>query len=129
MKKSKFVSANVFLAKLSPAQRAEAKARAKAIIAEERGLAELRKAGDLTQAKIGARLKISQDQVSRLEKRADILLSTLNKYVGALGGTVHIMIELPGKNPVKLAGLTGFLGESTRNRRGPPKAKPRARAA
>jgi DNA-binding CsgD family transcriptional regulator len=126
MKTSKFVPAGKFLAGLSPAQRAEAKARAKAIVAEELTLADLRKSGELTQAKIGAKLNISQDQVSRLEKRADILISTLNKYVAAMGGSVHIMVQFPGKAPVKLAGLEGLLG---RGGRGPAKPKPRTKAA
>ena len=90
MKNSKFRPAAEFTALLTPAERKASKARVAKIIAEQRTLAELRKGGEMTQAKVGLKLKISQDQVSRLEKRTDILLSTLNKYVGAIGGRVRI---------------------------------------
>jgi hypothetical protein len=120
MKNSKFVPAKVFLARLSSTEKAKVKVKAKAIIAEVLTLGEMRKAGHLTQAKIGAKLKISQDQVSRLEKRTDILLSTLKKYVAAMGGSVHVMVEIPGKPPVKLADLPRVLGGIERNRRRSP---------
>lgn len=130
MTASKFVPAKSFLARLTAAERAAAKTKAKAVIAEEITLRGLREAGDLTQAKIGARLKISQDQVSRLEKRADMLLSTLHKYVAAMGGSVHVLVEMPGRPPVKLADLAAIFGDrQPRRRRGSAKKKPRARAA
>ena len=120
MKNSKFVPAKTFLSRLSSAEKAKAKVKAKAIIAEELTLGEMRKARALTQAKIGAKLNISQDQVSRLEKRTDILLSTLKKYVSAMGGSVHVMVEIPGKPPVKLADLPRVLGGTGRSRRRSP---------
>ena len=102
---SRFVPAQAFLAGLTPAERRAAKSRAAKIIAEETTLRDLRKARDLTQAEIGATLKIGQDQVSRLEKRTDMLLSTLRGYVASLGGDMHVLIEFPDRPPVKLANL------------------------
>jgi len=43
-----------------------------------------------------------QDGVSRLEKRNDMLLSSLNAYVRGLGGTLKIVAELPDVGPVEL---------------------------
>jgi Helix-turn-helix domain len=126
MKKSKFLPAKAFLDKLSSTQRSKAKVHAKTIIASELGLAGLRQTGNLTQSTIGTRLKISQDQVSRLEKRTDILLSTLKKYVSALGGNVHIMVELPGRPPIKLADLTKMADFENRRT---PKTRVRPKAA
>ena len=122
MKNSKFRPAAEFTALPTPAERKASKAMVAKIIAEQRTLAELRKGGEMTQAKVGLKLKISQDQVSRLEKRTDILLSTLNKYVGAIGGRVRIMVEMPGKPPVELADLV-------RGAKPSPRRRPRAKAA
>ena len=40
-------------------------------------------------------LGITQDNVSRLEKRSDVLLSTLRSYIEAMGGKLRIDVELP----------------------------------
>ena len=65
--------------KLSPAQRKKVEARAAELIAEEMTLRELRHARKLTQVRVAKKLGITQDSVSRLEKRSDLLLSTLRK--------------------------------------------------
>jgi len=49
-------------------------------------LRDLRKARKLTQARVAKALGVTQDSVSRLEKRSDLLLSTLRKTVKAMGG-------------------------------------------
>ena len=58
-----------------------------ALTAEEMTLRELRKARQLTQVSVARQLGISQDGVSRLEQRSDLLLSTLRRTVEAMGGT------------------------------------------
>src|ERR1700691_4543814 len=50
-------------------------------------------------------LGITQDSVSRLEKRSDLLLSTLRKTVKAMGGDVRIVAEFPDRAPVVLSGI------------------------
>jgi hypothetical protein len=47
-----------------------------------------------------------QDGVSRLEKRSDLLLSTLRKTVEALGGRLSLVAEFPDRGPVVLPGIT-----------------------
>ena len=61
--------------KLSTTQRKKVEVRAAELIAEEMTLRELRKARKLTQVRLASRLGITQDGVSRLEKRSDLLLS------------------------------------------------------
>jgi DNA-binding XRE family transcriptional regulator len=53
-------------------------------------LAELRKARALTQVQIAENLDVSQAQVSRIEKQADLYLSTLARYIEATGGRLEI---------------------------------------
>ncbi|MGD0299173.1 MAG: helix-turn-helix transcriptional regulator [Bryobacteraceae bacterium] len=72
--------------KLSPVQRKNVEARVAELIAEEMTLRELRKARKLTQVRVAKALGVTQDSVSRLEKRSDLLLSTLRKTVQAMGG-------------------------------------------
>lgn len=90
---------------LDRAERKKVEARAAEIIAEEMSLRDLRKARRLTQMRVAKRLGITQDSVSRLEKRSDLLISTLRKTVGAMGGRVRIVAEFPGRQPVVISEL------------------------
>lgn len=99
------VNVNDKIKKLSPAQRKKIEARAAQLIAEEMTLQELRKARKLTQVRIAKSLGISQDSVSRMEKRSDLLLSTLRKTVEAMGGSLSIVAEFPDHGPVVLSGI------------------------
>ena len=91
--------------KLSPAQRKKVEARAAELIAEEMTLRELREARKLTQVRMAKALGVTQDSVSRLEKRSDLLLSTLRKTVQAMGGNLSLVAEFPDRAPVVLAGI------------------------
>jgi transcriptional regulator with XRE-family HTH domain len=95
------------IAKLNAAQRKEVKDRTAELIAEEMSLRDLRKARKLTQARLAKALGVTQDSVSRLEKRSDLLLSTLRKTVKAMGGDVRIVAEFPDRAPVVLLELPG----------------------
>lgn len=93
------------ISKLSPAQRKKVEARATELIAEEMTLRELRKARKLTQVRMAERLGITQDGVSRLEKRSNLLLSTLRETVEAMGGNLSLVAEFPDRAPVVLSGI------------------------
>jgi transcriptional regulator with XRE-family HTH domain len=92
--------------KLSAARRKKVEARATALIAEEMTLRELRQARKLTQVRMAKALGITQDSVSRLEKRSDLLLSTLRKTVEAMGGNLSLVAEFPDRPPVLLSGIS-----------------------
>jgi DNA-binding XRE family transcriptional regulator len=76
-------------------RRKKIEARAAELVSEEMALRELRKAHHRTQASMAKQLGISQDGVSRLEKRSDLLLSTLRNYVEAMGGDLRLVAEFP----------------------------------
>ena len=99
------VNVNDLIAELGPERRRRIEERAAEIIAEEMTLRELRKARQLTQARVAAELGISQDGVSRLEQRSDLLLSTLRKTVEAMGGSLSLIAKFPDRPPVELAGI------------------------
>ncbi len=92
---------------LSPAQRKKVEARAAQLIAEEMTLRELRRARKLTQVRMAKTLGITQDSVSRLERRSDLLLSTLRKTIEAMGGSLSLVARFPDREPVVLSGITG----------------------
>jgi DNA-binding XRE family transcriptional regulator len=100
------VNVNDKIRKLNTAQRKRVEARAAELVAEEMTLRELRKARKLTQVRMAKALGITQDSVSRLEKRSDLLLSTLRKSVKALGGNLSLVAEFPDRPPVVLSGIS-----------------------
>lgn len=68
----------------------------------EMDLRALREAVGLTQEELAKRVEITQSQLSKLERRDDHRLSTLRRYVEALGGTLEISAIVDGKR-IKLA--------------------------
>lgn len=81
------------IAGLPPGRRAKIEGRARQLIGEEMALQQLRKARKLTQKQMARALNIGQDSVSRLESRSDLLLSTLQSYIEAMGGELKITVE------------------------------------
>jgi hypothetical protein len=94
------------------------KQRAAELIAEELTLREMRRARKLTQMRLSKKLKIGQEGVSRIEKRSDLYISTLRSYVEGVGGKLKLVVELPDRLPVILAGL----GEPQREKRAKKRA-------
>jgi DNA-binding XRE family transcriptional regulator len=97
---------NYIINRLGPAQRRKVEARAAQLIAEEMTLQELRRARGITQQKIAKSLNIGQEGVSKIEKRSDLLISTLRKTVEAMGGSLSLVAEFPDRDPVVLSGIS-----------------------
>lgn len=83
-----------------------AKARHDALLAEinsrQATLRHLRQARALTQSTVAELLDMDQSEISRLERRTDMLLSTLKRFVHATGGEMHIVVSYPDGGPVEL---------------------------
>jgi hypothetical protein len=91
--------------KLPAGRRKKIENRAAQLIAEEMTRRQLRVALKRTQADVARKLGITQDSVSRLEQRADVLLSSLRAYVKALGGDLELIARFPNQKPVALSGI------------------------
>lgn len=65
-------------------------------------LAQVRRARKLTQTVLASNLGLDQSAVSRLEHRADMLLSTLRSFIQATGGDLHLIATYPGSPPLAL---------------------------
>ena len=100
--------------KLPPERQARIRAGTDKLIEEELTLQDLRKAANKTQIAISQELNIGQGAVSRLEKRSDLLVSTLGNYVRALGGQLEITAHFPGRSPVRVHGIGDLLRNSTK---------------
>lgn len=72
---------------------------------EYKTLQELRKARDLTQVEIAKALNIRQASVAQMEKRSDLLISTLRGYIEGMGGTLKLVVEFPDRAPMQIASI------------------------
>ena len=81
-------------ARMAPKARAKSEAMA-AKLMEAMPLQELRQALDLTQQQVAETLKIEQAAVSKMEKQADMYLSTLRRFIAAMGGKLEIVARFP----------------------------------
>jgi predicted XRE-type DNA-binding protein len=72
------------------------------ITARQATLRRLREARALTQSTVAELLEMDQSEVSRLEYRRDMLLSTLKRFVQATGGELHLVVQYPDGAPVEL---------------------------
>jgi hypothetical protein len=115
------VTLEQILSEMPEDRRRRIEQRAAELIAEELNLRELRRLRKLTQARLSRKLKIGQEGVSRIEKRTDLYISTLRSYVEGVGGKLTLVVELPDRPPVILAGL----GEDD----GPKNAKKKAKSS
>ncbi len=93
------------LAALPAARRKKIEKRAAELIAEEMTMRELRKAHKRTQAQMAKALGVKQEQVSRIEKRTDMHISTLRRSIEALGGELTLVAKFPNSPAVEIAGL------------------------
>ena len=94
-----------FIAALPKERQKQIDARYKEMDAEYMALQELRKAMEFTQEQIADELNMDQGNLSKLEKRTDLMLSTLRRYIEAMGGTLKLVAEFPERPPVEVAGF------------------------
>ncbi len=87
---------------LPPERQAKIERLTEELVEEVATLRELRKKQKLTQADIAQLLGIKQENVSRLERRNNIHLSTLKDYIHALGGKLHLVVEFPDREPIEI---------------------------
>ena len=80
--------------KMSPEAQARAAAKA-AKLRDEMDLAELRRALKLSQEELGQTLRVGQTAIAKIEKRADMYVSTLRRFIEAMGGELEIVARFP----------------------------------
>ena len=117
------IAANeVFEKSMTQQDRAAASRRGAELVAEYATLQQVRKARLLTQTQLGELWGKDQVSISQIEKRSDMLLSTLRSYIEAMGGQLNLVVQFKDQPPVHLA---GFTGNETVQRPFTPPAAPR----
>ena len=113
---------NDIIKSFPPSRRRKIEKRAAALIAEEMTLQELRRARALTQTRMAKSLGVAQKQISEIEKRTDMHISTLRRSIEAMGGKLSLVAEFPDREPVMLAGIAAL---DTPSFREPPGHSPK----
>src|SRR5260370_22446825 len=86
---------------MSPDARNQSEVRARRMLTEM-ALDELRHAREKTQQDLARLLNVNQAAISKLESRIDMYVSTLRKYVEALGGQLEITARFPDGTTVRI---------------------------
>jgi DNA-binding XRE family transcriptional regulator len=88
--------------RMSPNARRESD-REYARLKQEMPLGKLRAARELTQESLAKILHVNQSEISKIERRADMYVSTLASYVEAMGGVLEIRAVFPDGGAVKIS--------------------------
>lgn len=97
----------------SPDERARVERNARALVADSQTLAQVRKALRLTQEDLAKAMATTQSNVAQIERKDDILVSTLSRVVKALGGELDLVVKLPHHGSVTLKIGASREGHST----------------
>ena len=89
------ISIDKVIATLSSEEQERIKAETAARVKSYRVLLEFRRQLGLTQSEVANRMHVTQESISRLERRKDMHISTLKRYVEALGGQLEIHVSFP----------------------------------
>src|SRR4051812_22097253 len=93
--------------RMTPAAQAAAEAEASRL-AGAMNLAEVRKALRLSQEEIAQLLHVKQASVAKMERRADMYVSTVRRFIEAMGGKLEIVAQFRGQGPVKITNFADF---------------------
>jgi transcriptional regulator with XRE-family HTH domain len=96
--------------KMNPAVRSRNRQRVREEL-QRMALDELRNAKQLTQADMAEMLDVPQSSISRIERRADMYLSTLRNYIHAMGGVLQIQAVFPDGGAVVIDRLGDYENE------------------
>ena len=102
MKKTTGRTMDEIIASFAPDRRKRIKEGADKLVNEYRSLQEFRKAIGWTQEELADKLELKQANISQLEKRDDMHLSTLRKYVEAMGCELEINIKVPHSTSARI---------------------------
>lgn len=96
------------IADLAPDAQRRVSKRTAELIGQELAIRDLRKAMAKTQVQIARKLDVGQVAVSRIEKRSDLMISTLRGYLRAIGADLELRAVFKDRPSVKLAGFSAL---------------------
>lgn len=89
-------------------------------------LRDIRTAAARTQQELARTLGVGQDTISRIERRSDLLLSTLRRYIEAMGGRLELVARFPDRPAVLIEHLVDDSREESSSRRTTQVHEPKA---
>jgi DNA-binding XRE family transcriptional regulator len=108
-------------------QRERVLARYRELKTEVESLRELRRTSGRAQTEVADKLGVKQPSVSKLEKQADMYLSTLRSYIKAIGGDLELIVRLPSRAPMRLKHLGEVVRVASNRKRKSAKSAPAKR--
>jgi DNA-binding XRE family transcriptional regulator len=105
---------NDIIKSLPASRRRKIEKRSASLIAEEMTLQELRRARAMTQVRLAKNLGVAQKQISEIEKRTDMHISTLRRSIEAMGGKLSLVVEFPDRSPIALTGIAAIGSQPAR---------------
>ena len=90
----------------------------KAALREEMSLAEIRAALFLTQSTLAETMDVGQAEISKIEGRTDVFISTLRRFINAMGGELEINAVFPDRT-IEIQNFSSF-SEDTEDSNLPP---------
>ncbi len=103
--------------KMSPAARAASEREFRRLV-EEMPLRQLRAARALTQESLANTLGVRQSEISKIEKRTDLYLSTLASYIRAMGGELELRAVFPRGEIVRINQFSRSEATASRKKKG-----------
>ena len=94
-----------YMKKLPVEKREKVLAMAAELIAEEKSLRQIRKAREVSQKTLAEKLDMNQGDLSKFERRTDVYLSTIRRYIEAMGGSLELIATFPDSGPVKITNI------------------------
>jgi transcriptional regulator with XRE-family HTH domain len=104
------------IAELPPKRQQRIEKRYQELKQEVESLRDLREIAGKVQADVAAALKIKQPSVSKIEQQTDMYLSTLRRYVEAVGGDLELVVKLPQRPAIRLRHISDAVGPPIRTR-------------
>src|SRR5260370_6716563 len=110
------IKAGDFIAKLHEHEQRGIAAEAERLIFEELTLSAIRDARRHSQIELADKLGIQQPAVSKIERKADLYVSTLRSYIEAIGGELEILVRFPDRDPVRITQFSPLKRRRTKSR-------------
>jgi len=99
-----------YMNELPPERRQKIEQEAAILIEQEHNLQELRKARHFSQQVVADNLNVKQAEVSKIERRTDMYVSTLRSFIEAMGGNLEIIARFKDGPPVRITQFAALDG-------------------
>ena len=98
------------IARETPEVQAQIEVEYRKLLQRVEDLRAIREIAGVSQTELARKMETDQGGLSRIERKADIALRTLRRFVEEIGGELDIVVRLPGHPPMRLEKLSDSRG-------------------